>query len=102
MNPLFRLSDGTDVYKGDILWHPDLNRVGWCCVAEFEPQGDSVVVRSPSGAVPTVLISELKKSPPRNPAFSKGLVFECPDCGYNVMYEELVMYFVKQNLAKGG
>jgi len=61
--PLFKLLDGTDVYKGDVLWHPNLNRVGWCCFAEFEPEYDTVVVRSPNGAVPTVYISELRRTP---------------------------------------
>lgn len=62
--PLFELSDGTEVFYGDVLWHPDLRRVGWCCRAEFEPEGDTVTVRSPNGAVPSVFISELRKTPP--------------------------------------
>lgn len=62
MKPLlFKLSDGTKVYEGDKLQHPDTARVGQYCVAEFEPIGEEVTVRSPSGAVPTVLISELRK-----------------------------------------
>jgi len=91
MKPLFKLSDGTDVFAGDVLWHPDLERVGWCCIAEFEPEGETVTVRSPNGAVPTVNISELRKKPPILP-INKGMVFECPDCGYKVMYEEIIAY----------
>jgi len=62
--PLFSLSDGTPVFYGDALWHPDRRRVGWVCTAEFTPGGDSVTVRSTNGAVPTVLVSELRKAPP--------------------------------------
>lgn len=62
---LFHLSDGTPVYKGDILYHPDRYNVGWYCIAQFEPNGDkTVTVRSPNGAVPTVFISSLSKEPP--------------------------------------
>lgn len=63
---LFRLSDGTPVYYGDILWHPNRTGVGWYCVAEFKPKGDDLVtVRSPNGAVPTVRLSELMAEPPK-------------------------------------
>ena len=72
-NELFRLSDGTPVFKGEILWHPDSNKVGWYCIAEFPPEGAMVTVRSPNGAVPTVYISELRKKPPPPPR-------RCPTC----------------------
>lgn len=62
--PLFLLDDGEPVYYKDVLWHPDKLRVGWYCIAEFEPIGEYVTVRSDNGAVPTVLISELRKEPP--------------------------------------
>jgi hypothetical protein len=71
---LFHLHDGTPVFKGDILYHPDKRRVGWYCVAEFEPNGEYVTVRSPEGAVPTILISELRKEPPPEP-------IRCTQCG---------------------
>ena len=60
---LFTLLDGTKVYKGDVLYHPDRRKVGWCCFAKFKPNGDMVTVRSDNGAVPTVRISELLKEP---------------------------------------
>jgi len=66
MKPLFKLLDGTKIYYGDVLWHPDKQR-GWFCRAEFESEGDVVTVRSPNGAVPTVYISELRKKPPPEP-----------------------------------
>lgn len=73
--PLFFLSDKTPVYSGDVLYHPDSIRVGWYCIAEFSPDNDErVTVRSPNGAVPTVLISDLKKEPPAPP-------FRCSKCG---------------------
>lgn len=72
--PLFRLSDGTEVFEGDILYHPDIRRVGWACKAEFEPTGEMVTVRSPNGAVPTVAISELRREPPLVPK-------RCSQCG---------------------
>jgi len=61
---LFNLSDGTRIFRGDILSHPDHRNVGWYCTAEFKPKGDFVTVRSPNGAVPTVKISTLKREPP--------------------------------------
>ena len=64
---LFTLRDGTMVFKGDILFHPDRERVGWYCIAEFKPDVDNsqfVTVRSPNGAVPIVLIRDLKREPP--------------------------------------
>jgi hypothetical protein len=74
---LFYLSDGTPVYKGDVLWHPNRSRVGWACVAEFPPTGPMVTVRSiPAGAVPIVLISELRKEPPEQTYRPR-----CPTCG---------------------
>jgi hypothetical protein len=75
--PLFNLVDGTPVYFGDVLWHPDRRCVGWYCVANFALDGDgedSVTVNSPNGAVPTVLIEDLRRVPP---------VYEqvtCPTC----------------------
>jgi len=61
---LFKLKDGTPVYYGDILWHPDRRRVGWACRAEFSPQGKMVTVRALNGAVPHVAVSELRSEPP--------------------------------------
>jgi hypothetical protein len=74
--PLFQLGDGTDVFYGDVLWHPDKRRVGWCCIANFYPHegSDVVTVNSPNGAVPTVKIAELRRTPP-NLAYR-----ECPTC----------------------
>jgi len=62
---LFELSDGTEVFKGDILYHPDNYRVGWYCKAYFKPRdSEYVTVTSTNGAVPTVLIADLRKEPP--------------------------------------
>ena len=73
--PLFYLLDNTPVYEGDVLYHPDPIKVGWYCKAEFEPDNvEYVTVRSPNGAVPTVLISNLRKEPPAPPA-------RCSKCG---------------------
>lgn len=33
---LFRLKDGTPVFDGDILYHPDRRNVGWYCIAHWE------------------------------------------------------------------
>ena len=74
LEPLFKLDDGTQVFYGDVLWHPDERRVGWCCKAEFIPENDHVTVRSTNGAVPHVFISELRKEPP-------GLPKKCKTCG---------------------
>lgn len=57
--PLFEVQ-GKPVYKDDILYHPDVYRTGGKVRAEFPSGDDYVTVRSvPSGAVPTVKISEL-------------------------------------------
>jgi len=62
---LFSLADGTSVYYGDVLYHPDAKKVGWYCTAEFKPSSDYIVtVRSPCGAVPSVKIADLRKEPP--------------------------------------
>ena len=64
---LFNLRDGTPVIKGDILFHPDRERVGWYCIAEFKPDIDDsqfVTVRSPNGAVQESLIRDLRSEPP--------------------------------------
>ncbi len=75
LDPIFRLINGTNVYYGDVLWHPDNRRVGWCCLAKFLPESELyVTVRSPNGAVPTVRISELRKEPPVIPK-------RCKCCG---------------------
>lgn len=64
---LFHLADGSPVYRGDILHvAPYLcHRAGATCEAEFSANGsDEVTVRSiPSGAVPTVPISGLSRTP---------------------------------------
>ena len=64
--PLFHLEDGSPVFFGDVLWHPDRRRVGWCCIARFTPDnnGQTVTVNSPNGAVPNVEIKDLKRKPP--------------------------------------
>lgn len=77
--PIFYLLDGTPVKYGDVLWHPDRCRAGWCCIAEFEPDtidAKMVTVRAegPNGAVPTVLISELCKEPPVLPKKDRDLL----------------------------
>ena len=74
LEPLFKLDDGTQVFYGDVLWHPDEERVGWCCKAEFTPENDHVTVRSTNGAVPHVFISEFRKEPPALPK-------KCKRCG---------------------
>ena len=43
--PLFHLVDKSPVFRGDILYHPDRDRVGWYCVAEFEPEAGGEDVR---------------------------------------------------------
>ena len=63
-NPLFYLNDGSEVYDGDVLWHPDRNKAGWCCFAFKPPVNDLVMVISDNGAVPTVKLSDLKRKPP--------------------------------------
>ncbi len=50
---------GRPVVRGDVLFHRDLPRTGGRVTAEFEAEGDTVVVRSPNGAVPRVRVSEL-------------------------------------------
>lgn len=72
--PLFQLEDGTEVFYGDVLWHPDKGRVGWCCKAEFRARNERVTVRSPNGAVPNVAVADLRKEPPRPPP-------RCSECG---------------------
>ncbi len=72
-NILFYLHDGTPVFKGDALWHPDRNTVGWCCFAQSKPNGEYVVVKSSNGAVPTVRVVELRKQPPEP--------IRCSKCG---------------------
>ena len=74
--PLFHLADGTPVFFDDVLWHPDRRRVGWCCIARFtvDPNGETVTVNSPNGAVPKVRISELRREPP------KPATIPCPVC----------------------
>ncbi len=71
---LFNLNDGTPVNYGDILWHPDRRQVGWFCKAEFHPSCGWVTVRTDNGAVPQVLVSELRKEPPSEPK-------RCNECG---------------------
>jgi hypothetical protein len=69
---LFYLLDGTPVFKGEILYHPDPVKVGWYCKAEFEVRESGyVTVRSPNGAVPTVRIADLRKEPPQAKRCSK-------------------------------
>ncbi len=72
---LFTLDDGTPVFYGDILYHPDRRRVGWYCIAQFrQKEGlDTVTVCCDNGAVPTVLISELKTESP--------IEKRCSQCG---------------------
>ena len=72
--PLFHLVTGEPVFYGDILWHPDRYKVGWCCKAEFEPKNGYVTVRALNGAVPKVKVSELRKEPPEEPK-------RCDKCG---------------------
>lgn len=77
LEPIFFLSDGSPVKLGDVLWHPDERKVGWCCIANFPPRfpgAPSVTVNSPNGAVPHVLISELRRRPPPPPK-------RCRTCG---------------------
>lgn len=51
---------GRSVVRGDVLFHRDIQRTGGRVTAEFEAQGEFVTVRSnPSGAVPTVRVSDL-------------------------------------------
>ena len=66
---LFYLDDGRAVYRGDILYHPDM----WYCTAEFVTTNvRTVTVRAPNGAVPTVNISDLcRNPPPERPRCSK-------------------------------
>ena len=73
--PLFHLVDKSPVFRGDILYHPDRDRVGWYCVAEFEPEagGEDVRVRTPNGAVPIVSIDQLQREPP--------VLARCSKCG---------------------
>ena len=72
---LFQLIDGTDVFYGDILWHPDSRNVGWYCTAEYSVNNFGyATVRSPNGAVPSVDITELRRMPPPPPP-------RCSECG---------------------
>lgn len=72
---LFTLTDGTKVYRGDILYHPDARKVGWYCMANFPSSTNySVTVTSPNGAVPTVLVADLRRNPPAPPE-------RCKTCG---------------------
>lgn len=71
---LFRLSDGSSVFEGDILFHPDHDKVGWYCVANFKAQDKAVTVTSPNGAVRTVLVSELRREPQKRKLY-------CDTCG---------------------
>ena len=62
-NVLFYV-EGRPVYRGDILYHPDINRTGGRVSAEFPAEGDFVTVRTATndnraGAVPTVRIEDL-------------------------------------------
>jgi len=61
--PLFYV-DGIPVFKGQRLYHHNINLTGGIVLAEFPAEGEMVTVRSdPSGAVPTVRVSELKWTP---------------------------------------
>jgi inhibitor of KinA sporulation pathway (predicted exonuclease) len=64
--PLFHLLDGSPVHRDDELYvaHEYVFRAGARCRAEFKADGDFVTVRSvPSGAVPSVPLSALSRTP---------------------------------------
>lgn len=62
---LFKLADGTAVFRGDTLYvHPSfIKRAGMTVTAEFKPEGGTVVTRSENGAVPQLPINLLSKIP---------------------------------------
>lgn len=62
---LFKLPDGTAVFRGDTLYvHPSfIKRAGLTVTAEFKPEGGTVVTRSENGAVPQLPVNLLSKTP---------------------------------------
>lgn len=62
---LFKLRDGTAVFRGDTLYvHPSfIKRAGLTVTAEFKPEGGTVVTRSENGAVPQLPVNLLSKTP---------------------------------------
>lgn len=67
-NLLFKLLDGTSVFRGDTLYvHPSfIKHAGLIVTAEFKPEGKTVVTRSSSGAIPELPIAFLSKTPHPN------------------------------------
>ena len=67
-NVLFKLLDGTSVFRGDTLYvHPSfIKKAGLIVTAEYKPQGKTVLTRSSSGAVPELPIALLSKTPHPN------------------------------------
>ena len=63
---LFHLADGSEVLKGDILYHPNQERYPWYLKAEFKSNlcGTTVTMRAYNGAVPTVNVADLLREPP--------------------------------------
>jgi hypothetical protein len=62
---LFKLRDGTAVFRGDTLYvHPSfIKRAGLTLTAEFKPEGGTVVARSENGGVTSLPVNLLSKTP---------------------------------------
>lgn len=62
---LFKLPDGTAVFRGDTLYvHPSfIKRAGLTVTAEFKPEGGTVVTRSENGGVTSLPVNLLSKTP---------------------------------------
>lgn len=82
--PLFYLEDQSPVYRGDTL-HVDpryISRAGDEVTAEWRAEGYLVIVRSRNGAVPTLPVSALTRTPhPRTVTMRKiaeamGILFQ--------------------------
>ena len=67
--------EGRPVFKGNVLFHSDIERTGGRVTAEFDGDEASdgyVTVRSDNGAVPTVRIKSLTWAKP---------ILTCSKCG---------------------
>lgn len=76
MEELFAV-EGRPVYRGNVLFHPDVRHTGGRVTAEFSSEGEEVRVRADNGAVPIVKILELSWS-----VFPESV---CRYCGRNIV-----------------